>query len=247
MQNIETVITSYVKTAVRDVYKTTSIDPAHTIDHTERVVGNTLAICRGDQISSLIPLLSAWLHDVGKPAEYIAKQRGEKLHHAEESTRQVPGILHPFREALGEGAICDIQKAVASHSKLNSPDDDLTTKILKDADRLDGLGSVGLYRTILSAHGNPLCNLSDPFPNKRIARGNETSQETTLAQTMLYTLEWFAMLRMPSAIRIGSLRVQKQIGFLEGLVEELGLSRDLLEQNEIVKETRGIISSKSIF
>lgn len=238
---LEKTTIDYVEAATRAAYANVPIGQDHQIDHSERVAINTSMICSGDNIPLFKPIIAAWLHDYGRPGEYLAKQQGIKLPHAEESARQVPTILRPFRETLGDDVIYEIQTAVAIHGKLNSPDDSLTARILKDADRLDGLGSAGLFRTITAKYGSPLCNRSNPFPDKRISRDNVTAQEITLVESILYTIEWFTMLRMPTAIRIGLFRVQKQIGFLEGLMEELDLSSDLLERNEMIQQARGIM------
>lgn len=241
MRRLEENIINHAETATREVYATVPGDPVHPIEHTEGVARNTLQICQGDNIPILRPLVAAWLHDYGRPAEHLARQQNVRLPHAEESARQVPIILHPFRDKLGIGVIEEIQTAVAVHSRLNSPDDSLTARILKDADRLEGFGSVGLYRTIIATNGNRLCDPSNPFPDRRIKRGNEALPETTVVQTILYTLEWFAMLRMPTAIRIGITRVQTQIGFLERLTDELGLPKSLLERNEIIRGIKSVM------
>lgn len=107
-----------------------------------------------------------------------------------------------------------------------------------DADKLEGLGSIGLWRTIICSQDNPIINPLNPFPNIRLQRGSETSSKTTVAQSILYTIEWFSMLSLPTSLRLGLERVQTQIGFLEGLVKEYGLSGDLLEQNLIIQEAR---------
>lgn len=228
----------HVEAATRAIYASVPVDPVHPVEHTIGVVVNTLKICQGDNIPIFLPVVAAWLHDFGRPAEYQARQNGIELHHAEESAHQVPIVLRPFRESLDDKWIHEIQTAVADHSKLNSPNDSLTTKILKDADRLEGLGSIGLRRTITAKYGSPLYNPSNPFPDKRTPRIQVTSEEVPVVEGMLYTIEWFTMLRMPTAIKLGLSRVQQQIRFLEGLVEELDLSRDLLEQNEIIQEAR---------
>lgn len=238
MNSLQERITSHAENATREEYRRLPVDPVHKIEHTERVVLNTLAICQGDSIPLLQPVVAAWLHDWGRPAEHVARLKGAKLDHAKISAEQVPLILQPFRDSLGSNGIKEIQTAVAVHSLLNSPEDSWIAIILKDADRLDGLGSAGLYRTITAKYESPLYNPSNPFPDRKIERDNVTSQEITLAQAMLYTIEWFSMLRMPTAIRIGLSRVQRQIGFLEGLVEGLGLSRELLEQNEMMQEAK---------
>lgn len=241
MNSLEVKIIGHVERVTRAAYGNLHLDPGHRIDHTERVVVNTLKICQGEDIPIFKPTVAAWLHDIGRPAEYLARRKGIILDHAEASARQALVILRPFREKLGEDVIFEIKTAVATHGKLNSPNDSLAAKTLKDADRLDGLGSAGLVRTITALHQNPLCDLSNPFPDIRVPRGSETLPQITIAQGMLYTIEWFTMLRMSTAIRMGVLRVQRQIGFLEGLVEELGLSADLLEQNEIIQEARRVM------
>lgn len=238
MIDFEQEIIGHVANATINEYFAGSVDLVHKIEHTLGVVNDTITICHGEGIPLLKPVIAAWLHDFGRPAEHQARQKGIMLPHAEVSARQVPIILRPFRESLGDQAIQEIQTAVAIHSRLNPPEDNVTAKILMDADKLAALGFSGLCRTITASYHNRFIDLSDPFPDRRIKPSDVTKPEVTLVQRMLATIELFAVLRMPTAIRIGLSRVQIQIGFLEEIAKGLGLPKDLLEQNVIIQEAR---------
>lgn len=139
-------------------------DPAHGPAHVERVVANALAIGaeEGADLDVLLP--AAWLHDcvvVAKDSEersrasLLAADRAiSLLGSAGYEAELLPGVHH----------------AIVAHSfSAGVTPATVEAKVLRDADRLDALGAIGLSRCLmLGGHlGTPLASPVDPFCEER--------------------------------------------------------------------------------
>jgi len=118
---------------------------AHTFDHSMRVY--TLSMQIGDKLPVSIRVLqaAALLHDVGRPRE---SETG--ISHSIISGEMSKPLLQEL--TYTESEIEQILDAIRTHRfsegiKPNS----LEGKILSDADKLDSMGAIGVYRAI--AHG----------------------------------------------------------------------------------------------
>jgi uncharacterized protein len=129
---------------IRDVFKE-SEHGAHTYDHTKRVY--VLAIKIGKQLDANLRILgmAALLHDVGRLNEI---ETG--ISHAIQSGEMSKHIL----EELGfdESEIEQVIQAIRTHRfSENLQPSSLEGKILSDADKLDAMGAIGVYRAIAQA------------------------------------------------------------------------------------------------
>ncbi len=115
---------------------------AHTFDHTMRV--NTLSMQIGDGLPVSIRVLqaAALLHDVGRPRE---SETG--LSHSILSGEMSKPLLQEL--TYTESEIEQILDAIRTHrfSEGIEPNS-LEGRILSDADKLDAMGAVGVYRAI---------------------------------------------------------------------------------------------------
>ena len=146
-----------------DVYKDSKI-LSHDFLHTKRVVALSLKLGKRlglDSKELALLEIAAWLHDVA-----IAKY-GTKENHAEKSAEIAELLLD---EMLPKEYMEIVVEAIRKHSwsereKPLSP----IGEILQDADRLDALGAVGIYRTIAygAATGKKFYCEEDPFAKKR--------------------------------------------------------------------------------
>ncbi|MCG3215158.1 MAG: HD domain-containing protein [Candidatus Heimdallarchaeota archaeon] len=114
---------------------------SHSLEHTIRVANLCLEL--GVQLDAALDvvLTAALFHDVGRPIEELTGKC-----HAEISAEIAREFLE--RELRSE-LISDVGDAINSHRF--SKKTEATTKesrILKDADAIDALGAVGIYRTI---------------------------------------------------------------------------------------------------
>jgi uncharacterized protein len=114
---------------------------AHRFDHIERVMRNALTIAATmEDVDYEILQLAVLLHDVEQPA-------GKKAEHVELSIRAAQAILH--HAACPPDRANRVLSVMAQHSTEHVATVQPSTneaKILFDADKLDGLGAVGIAR-----------------------------------------------------------------------------------------------------
>ena len=114
---------------------------SHSLEHTIRVVNTCINLASKLNGAIDVVVIAALFHDVGRPLEDILGKC-----HAETSAETASSFL--IQNSLND-MIPEVKEIILSHrySKKIEP----TTKegkILKDADALDALGAIGLYRTI---------------------------------------------------------------------------------------------------
>lgn len=114
----------------------------HDWTHVERVRTLALKICKKEKADLGILELAALLHDIHKPEEM--KSKG-KFCHAEKGAETARKILKKY--GVGDNAIKKVAHCIISHrTKNNYTPEILEAKILYDADRLDGIGAIGIAR-----------------------------------------------------------------------------------------------------
>lgn len=120
---------------------------SHTLDHVFRVLNMAFFLAQKLDAFIDVIVLSAIFHDVGRPLEL---ESGES--HAEISARIAESFLKDKRL---DAVIPDITHAIRSHRfNGNILPNTVEAKILQDADALDALGGVGLFRAISFAVEN---------------------------------------------------------------------------------------------
>lgn len=123
-----------------------SEDPAHDLLHFQRVVAMAKKLCVQEQARAEIVVPAAWLHDlVIVPKNDPRRSQASRLS-AEAAVKFLKEINYPaeFHE--------EIAHAVEAHSfSANIETKTLEARIVQDADRLDGLGAIGLARCFATA------------------------------------------------------------------------------------------------
>ncbi|MHA3962512.1 MAG: HD domain-containing protein [Candidatus Thorarchaeota archaeon SMTZ1-45] len=118
---------------------------AHTLDHTRRVY--TLSIEIGREIGADLKILgaAALLHDIGRPEEATTS-----ISHAILSGNMSRDILK--KVGLDDAEIDKVVDAIRTHrfSEGIEPNS-LEGEILSDADKLDAMGAIGVFRAIAQA------------------------------------------------------------------------------------------------
>jgi uncharacterized protein len=118
---------------------------AHTIDHSMRVYALSIQIGENLPISPRVVRAAALLHDVGRP-----KESETGVSHSIVSGE----ISKPLLRELGysETEMNQITDAIRTHrfSEGIEPNS-LEGKVLSDADKLDAIGAIGIYRSIAQA------------------------------------------------------------------------------------------------
>jgi len=121
-------------------------DDIHGFSHVERVFNLCLQIGKELGANLLILKIAALLHDIGRTYKNIADYN---KNHAELSAEIAAEFLSRNDFKLSQEDFDNIIHCIRSHSfSNNSNPQSLEAKILSDADKLDALGAIGLYRTI---------------------------------------------------------------------------------------------------
>lgn len=145
-------------------------DPAHDIAHLDRVWANAHRIARDEnkddpnRANLRVLIAGAYLHDlVNLPKDHPERETASRLS-AEKSAPILEGLGYSTEE------ITAAQHVIEAHSfSAGLPANSLEALILRDADRLDALGAVGIARTFMVAGtiDRPLCDPDDPFAANR--------------------------------------------------------------------------------
>ncbi len=114
---------------------------SHSLEHTIRVAELSLSLALEIGANVDIVVIAALLHDIAREKEKLTGSC-----HAEEGAKMAKDILEKMHLTVMIPDICD---AILSHrfSKNLTPSS-IEGKILRDADMLDALGTIGLYRVI---------------------------------------------------------------------------------------------------
>ncbi|MBE1281954.1 MAG: HD domain-containing protein [Rhodobacteraceae bacterium] len=140
-------------------------DPAHDLAHLDRVWTNAHRIARHEGGVDLRVLMAAtYLHD-------LVNLPKDAPNRAEASTLSAQAA-EPILQSLGYEAaeIEAAQHAIAAHSfSAGIPAKSAEALILRDADRLDALGAIGIARTFIVAGAieRAIYDPSDPFAAQR--------------------------------------------------------------------------------
>ena len=199
-------------------YKRGRAPPSHGFDHVERVV----SLCRwlSEELSLSLrerALLeaAAWLHDVAM-AIY-----GTKEGHAERSAEIAAGVL---KDILPSKDLETVVSAIREHSwGQGSPPSSRVSAMLQDADRLDALGAIGLYRVLVygAFRGRTLYHPEDPFAERREA----DDSRYTIDHFFLKLLKLKEYMNTEPAKREAERRTELLKAFLDELRRELSLCR----------------------
>lgn len=187
-------------------------DAAHDLEHLRRVaaVARRLAAAEGASLEVVIP--AAWLHD----CVYVAKDspdrgRASRLS-AEYAVRLLEGWGYPTDR------YDDIAHAIEAHSFTAAiPARTIEARVVRDADRLDAIGAVGLARCLGlgGAMGRDLYSVDDPFCREREPDDRRFTVDHFYAK--LLTLE--------STMQTASGRSEaaRRTAFLQGFLDQLAL------------------------
>lgn len=192
-------------------------DGAHDLAHLDRVWTNAQHIAAQEPpIDSTVLMCASYLHDLVN----LPKDAPDRQFASRQSARAAAPLLHDL--GLTKNQIDATQHAIEAHSySAKIPPRTLESKILRDADRLDALGAIGIARTftVSGTLNRPLYDANDPFCTTR------TPDDTT------YALDhWpLKLLRLPSDMltqtgqKLAQDRVKTMHSFLDQLAQELGL------------------------
>lgn len=141
-------------------------DPAHDLLHFKRVVRIAKEICRQENGNPEIVVPAAWLHD------FVIVPKDSALRPL--ASRMAAAQAIEFLSSIGypEKYFNEIAHAIEAHSfSANIEAKTLEARIVQDADRLDGLGAIGIARCFATAGimKRAFYESEDPFCNIRAA------------------------------------------------------------------------------
>jgi uncharacterized protein len=114
----------------------------HDWTHVERVRALVFKIGKKEKADLGILELASLLHDIHKPEEMKCKG---KICHAEKGAETARKILKKY--GVGEGIINEVAHCIISHrTRNNNLPETIEAKVLRDADKLDGIGAIGVAR-----------------------------------------------------------------------------------------------------
>ena len=121
-------------------------DDIHGFKHIERVYNTCIHIGKEMHANLLVLKIAALLHDIGRTKE---KEKFNDMNHAEISAQIATDFLKTRNFNLSQDDFDNIIHSIKAHSfSLKLKPETLESKILSDADKLDAIGAIGLYRTI---------------------------------------------------------------------------------------------------
>lgn len=117
----------------------------HGFEHTKRVYNTSITIGKSVGANLFILKIATLLHDIGRTEE---NQR-VNINHAEQSANMAMQFIKKSNFGMEKNEIDNIIQSIKAHSFSNKiKPKTLEAKVLSDADKLDALGAIGLYRTI---------------------------------------------------------------------------------------------------
>lgn len=190
-------------------------DAAHDINHIKRVVSTAKKLCNDERADIYIVLPAAWLHDcVSFPKNHPDNKRASSLA-GDKAVEFLSSINYPIQY------LDAIHHAIKTHSySANITPETTEAKIVQDADRLDGLGAIGVSRCMLVAGklGSKLYNPEDPFcqqrtPDSKVAAIDHFYEKLFKTANTMTT---------PAGLDEAQKRVEFMQGFLKQLAAEIG-------------------------
>ena len=190
-------------------------DAAHDLNHIKRVVKTAKRLAQAEQAELAIVLPAAWLHDcVTFPKNHPDNKRSSQL----AADKAIEFLIELDYPSIYFDAI---HHAICAHSySANIATETLEAQIVQDADRLDGLGAVGVSRCMLVAGklGSKLYNEDDPFCDSR-APNSKVAAVDHFYEKLFKTAE---TMKTRAGKQEAERRVQFMMSFLQQLETEIG-------------------------
>lgn len=196
-------------------------DPAHDLLHLERVVATARRIAAAEGADLRVVVPAAWLHDyVVVPKDDPRRAQASQLA-AVEACAYLKDIGYAASLAgpalSGAPLLQAIGHAIEAHSfSANIAPQTLEAKVVQDADRLDGIGAIGIARCFACAGtmNRPFYSATDPFC---------TSREPDDAQ---FTIDHFYRKLFKTAASMqtaaGRAEAEKRVEVMRRYLRELG-------------------------
>ncbi len=183
---IQQQVVSHVRERVRILFKNYPV-PAHGFDHVSRVRNWAVKIAKAESVNVFLCELAAWFHDIGR----VEEKKRQKPHHevSYEMCREWFKTDRVFDLMTAEEKLI-ILYAVRYHWNDMANQYDVAW-ILRDADKLDGFGIVGVRRAQETCHGD----FSILSRELRFCANNLLYLRTKIAKKMMEERDLFEPIR----------------------------------------------------
>lgn len=187
-------------------------DLAHGWEHVSRVYQLALYIARQEGANSFIVGSAALMHDLGRTAS-----QDDTTHHADLSATLATELLRTYQ--VPQGTQEEILHAIVAHSFSRDIEPrTLEARVVRDADRLDGLGATGIIRWAIT--GTIRRN-----PQTRTYHPTDPFDEQHTPDDRSYMLDHFysKLLKLSDSMttKTGSLLSQRRTLFMRTFLNEL--------------------------
>lgn len=191
-----------------------SDDPAHDLLHFKRVVHLSKYLCERENGEAEVVVPAAWLHDlVIVPKDSPLRSQASRLS-ADRAIEFLRSIGYPVR------FYDEIAHAIEGHSfSANIEVKTIEAKIVQDADRLDGLGAIGIARCFATAGlmKRTFYSCQDPFCDVRTPNDSLFAVDHFFKK-LFKTAE---TMKTPSGIEEGRKRLAVMKDYLSSLRSEV--------------------------
>ncbi len=186
-------------------------DLAHGWEHVKRVYTLAMSIAEQEGANRFIAGMAALLHDLGRLSEDTTK------HHADLSTSLAAELLLPYQ--LAPETREAILHAITAHSFSRGTEPyTLEAGIVRDADRLDSLGAIGILRWAVTGTIRRTPQTQAYHPDDPFAEQHELDDK-------MYMLNHFftKLLRLPEGMftKTGRGMAVQRVAFMRAYLEEL--------------------------
>ena len=191
-----------------------SDDPAHDLLHFKRVVGLAKSLCERENANAYVVIPAAWLHDFVIVAKDSPLRSQASRLSAERAVEFLKLIEYPVKFHQ------EIFHAIEGHSfSANIEAKTIEAKITQDADRLDGLGAIGIARCFATAGllKRAFYNQEDPFCAERMPDDSQFTIDH-FYKKLFKTVE---TLKTKSGIEEGRNRLEVMKSYLIALKSEI--------------------------
>jgi uncharacterized protein len=192
-------------------------DLAHGWEHVKRVYSLAVHIAEQEGADRFITGMAALMHDLGRLSHETTR------HHADLSAMFAAELLIPYH--LAQDTQEAILHAIIAHSYSRGIEPyTLEAGVLRDADRLDSLGAIGILRwaitgTIRRTPQTQTYNPDDPFAERHIPDDKK------------YMLDHFfaKLLKLPDGMitETGRMMAEQRVAFMRTYLDELRRELDV--------------------
>ncbi|MCT8349353.1 HD domain-containing protein [Photorhabdus temperata] len=192
------------------VSKEMNTDPAHDISHIIRVVQTSKRLCLQEKADSEVVIPAAYLHDCYTlPKNHLDRRKSSQIA-ADMAITFLEKIAYPQKY------LSSIHHAIVAHSfSADIVPTTLEAKIVRDADRLDALGAIGIARCIQvgMTFNSQLYSEIDPFCVDRVP------------DDKMYIVDHFytKLFRLPETMltTAGKNEASKRVSYMSGYLAQL--------------------------